>query len=163
HGAFGGEGNRWGHRNDCCCSGRGKRPAACAARRTPTNPGNARMIYLPELTTLAESLDYHAASRPEHRAVLAPDRSGVSYREVEEQSRRREVGRAKLGVGEGTRVAFIGKEHPSYWEALFACVRLGAVLVPVNWRLTAEEVDHILRDSGAGVVLLDADHPLRGA
>lgn len=121
------------------------------------------MIYLPELTTLAESLDYHAASRPEHRAVLAPDGSGVSYRELDEHSGRVAVGLAKLGVGEGSRVAFIGKEHPSYWEALFACVRLGAVLVPVNWRLTAEEVDHILRDSGAGVVLLDADHPLRGA
>lgn len=121
------------------------------------------MIYLPELTTLAESLDHHAAERPDHRAVLMPDGTAVTYRQLDENSARTAAGLAKLGVGEGSRVAFIGKEHPSYWETLFACVRLGAVLVPVNWKLTAEEVDHILADSGAAVVLLDEDHPLRGA
>lgn len=121
------------------------------------------MIYLPELTTLAESLDHHAATRPDHRAVLMPDGTTVTYRQLDENSARTAAGLAKLGVGEGSRVAFIGKEHPSYWETLFACVRLGAVLVPVNWKLTAEEVDHILADSGAAIVLLDEDHPLRGA
>lgn len=121
------------------------------------------MIYLPELTTLAESLDHHAAASPDHVAVLAPDGTSVTYRELDENSARTAAGLAELGVREGSRVAFMGKEHPSYWETMFACVRLGAVLVPVNWRLTAEEVDHILRDSGAGVVLLDSDHPLRGA
>lgn len=120
------------------------------------------MIYLPELTTLAESLAHHAETRPDHRAILAPDGSAVTYAELAENAGRAAVGLAELGVAEGSRVAFIGKEHPSYWEALFACVRLGAVLVPVNWRLTGEEVDHILRDSGAAVVLLDEDHPLRG-
>ncbi len=120
------------------------------------------MIYLPELTTLAESLDHHAATRPDHRAVLMPDGTAVTYRQLDENSGRAAAGLAALGVGEGSRVAFIGKEHPSYWETLFACVRLGAVLVPVNWKLTAEEVDHILADSGAEVVLLDETHPLRG-
>ncbi|WP_255549529.1 long-chain-fatty-acid--CoA ligase [Corynebacterium sp. TAE3-ERU12] len=111
---------------------------------------------------MSESLAYHAAKRPDHPAVLAPSGAQLSYRELADASARVARGLADSGVTDGSRVAYIGKEHPSYWEVMFACVHLGAVLVPVNWKLTAEEVDHILSDSGAEVVFLDADHPLRG-
>jgi fatty-acyl-CoA synthase/long-chain acyl-CoA synthetase len=56
-------------------------------------------------------------------------------------------------------VAYLGRESEHYYDLLFACAKSGAVLVPVNWRLTAAEVGHILRDSGA--VLLFAEDDFR--
>lgn len=120
------------------------------------------MIYRPELTTLIESLRFYAAERPDHVAVQLPDGTKVTYAQLDANSTRVAARLHSMGVNEGDRISFIGKEYPSYWEALFGCMKLGAVLVPVNWKLTAEEVDHILADSGSHIVLLDSDHPLRG-
>ena len=120
------------------------------------------MIYLPHLTTLSQSLAFHSADRPDYPAVMTPDGVALTYRQLATGSSQVAARLQALGAGEGTRVAYIGKEYPSYWETLFACVKLGAVLVPINWKLTKDEVDHIFADSGAPIVVLDADHPLRG-
>jgi acyl-CoA synthetase (AMP-forming)/AMP-acid ligase II len=58
-----------------------------------------------------------------------------------------------LGVRRGDRVAWIGFNHPSALETLYACARLGAIWVPVNARLTAAEAAYVLRHCGAGVVV----------
>ena len=50
----------------------------------------------------------------------------------------------RLGIGRGERVAFLGYNSPLLLELLFACARLGAVLVPLNWRLTVAEHRHIV-------------------
>ncbi|MDN5721488.1 AMP-binding protein [Corynebacterium sp.] len=120
------------------------------------------MIYLPQLTTLAESLAYHAARTPQRTAVMTSEGDETSYRQLDLRSSRLASALADVGVAEGTRVAFIGRERASYWETLFACVKLGAVLVPVNRALTSGEVEHILGDSDALALVIDGDHPLRG-
>jgi fatty-acyl-CoA synthase len=55
-------------------------------------------------------------------------------------------GLAGLGVQRGDRVAWLGYNHPEMLVLLFACARLGALLVPLNWRLTASEHRTILED-----------------
>jgi fatty-acyl-CoA synthase len=40
-----------------------------------------------------------------------------------------------LGIGRGDRVAILATNHPDYIVLLYACARLGALLVPLNWRL----------------------------
>ncbi len=60
---------------------------------------------------------------------------------------------AARGVGRGDRVAFLGQNHPSQIALLFACARLGAVQVPLNWRLAAPELRFILEDSGSRLLL----------
>ncbi|WP_165982601.1 class I adenylate-forming enzyme family protein [Dankookia rubra] len=56
---------------------------------------------------------------------------------------------AAQGLGRGDRLAFLGQNHPAQLVLLFACARLGAILVPLNWRLAAPELRFILDDSGA--------------
>lgn len=57
--------------------------------------------------------------------------------------------RDELGVQRGDRVAYLGPNHPSFLETLFAVTGLGAVFVPLNTRLAAAELDYMIADSGA--------------
>ncbi|KOX20541.1 AMP-dependent synthetase [Saccharothrix sp. NRRL B-16348] len=57
------------------------------------------------------------------------------------------------GVGPGDRVAYLGPNHPSFVETMFAAHVLGAIFVPVNFRLTAPEVRYVLADSEPSVLV----------
>lgn len=120
------------------------------------------MTYVPELHTLSDTLRHHSTTRPDRVAVLTPGGTQRTYAELADVSSRVASGLRALGVGEGSRVAFIGREDLSYWDTLFACVSLGAVLVPGDWRLTPPEIRHILDDSGADLLVIDSDHPMAG-
>lgn len=58
-----------------------------------------------------------------------------------------------LGIGSGDRVAYLGPNHPSFAETLFASGMLGAVLVPLNTRLAPPEHEFILRDAEPSVLI----------
>ncbi len=55
--------------------------------------------------------------------------------------------KSQLGVSRGDRVAILAANHPDYLVLLYACARLGAMLVPINWRLAVPEQVYILRDA----------------
>jgi fatty-acyl-CoA synthase len=61
-----------------------------------------------------------------------------------------------LGAGKGERVAWLGYNHPDMLALLFAAARRGAILVPLNWRLTAAEHATILRDCAPRLLYCDA-------
>lgn len=63
--------------------------------------------------------------------------------------------RRRFEVGRGDRVAFLGFNSPDMLALLFACARLGAILVPLNWRLAPPELRFILENSGSGVVFCE--------
>src|SRR4051812_37196050 len=63
--------------------------------------------------------------------------------------------KAEFGVGRGDRVAILSLNRPDYLVLLYACARLGAMLVPLNWRLAAAEQMFILSDAGVKVLLLE--------
>ena len=56
--------------------------------------------------------------------------------------------KSQLGVHRGDRVAVLALNAPDYLALLYACARLGAMLVPLNWRLAVPEQVFILRDAG---------------
>ena len=60
------------------------------------------------------------------------------------------------GLAAGDRVALVSRNHPAYVEALFACWWAGLVAVPVNAKLHPRELDYVLENSGAALVLVDA-------
>lgn len=60
---------------------------------------------------------------------------------------------AEFGIGTGDRVAYLGHNHPSQLFVFFACARLGAAMVPLNWRLTQAELAYQLADSEPVVVV----------
>ncbi|USX53339.1 long-chain fatty acid--CoA ligase [Lentzea sp. HUAS12] len=64
----------------------------------------------------------------------------------------------ELGVRHGDRVAYLGPNHPSFAETLFAAHQLGAIFVPLNFRLTPAEVNYQLADCGAHVLVHAPSH-----
>ena len=83
------------------------------------------------------------AERSPHKVAIHYDGKDVTYsalwQQVEEATR-------SLAVGKGDRVAYLGYNNHEMLALFFALSRLGAVLVPLNWRLTAAEHKQILAD-----------------
>jgi fatty-acyl-CoA synthase len=65
--------------------------------------------------------------------------------------------KSEFGVGRGDRVAILAANHSDYAVLLYACARLGAMLVTMNWRLAVPEQLFILSDSGAKVLVVDKE------
>src|SRR3954468_323272 len=63
--------------------------------------------------------------------------------------------KAEYGVGRGDRVAILSLNRPDYLVMLYACARLGAILVPLNWRLAVAEQLFILSDASVKVLVLE--------
>ncbi len=61
------------------------------------------------------------------------------------------------GVCRGDRVGYIGLNHPCFLETLYACGCLGAIFVPLNYRLTGSEVRFIANDAGIQTMIADAN------
>ncbi|WP_326559983.1 long-chain-fatty-acid--CoA ligase [Micromonospora sp. NBC_01796] len=104
--------------------------------------------------TLQDSVGRHAADRPDHPAVVAGP-TVIGYGELHRRGGRTATALAGAGIGPGSRVAHFGRDSELYYELLLGCARLGAVLVPIDWRLTGPEVDHVLRDSGSELVFVE--------
>ncbi len=62
------------------------------------------------------------------------------------------------GVRQGSRLGWIGTNHPGMLVALFAAARIGAALVPLNWRLSEEELRWISRDAGLATLMRGPSH-----
>jgi len=63
----------------------------------------------------------------------------------------------RLAVAKGDRIAYLGYNNPEMLALLFALARLGAILVPLNWRLTAAEHKEILADCAPTFLFCDAE------
>ena len=60
-----------------------------------------------------------------------------------------------LGLTAGDRVAILALNHPDWFIALFAAARTGVILVPMNWRLSLDELDFVVQDSAPILLLHD--------
>src|SRR5262245_5449809 len=63
----------------------------------------------------------------------------------------------EMGIGRGDRVAFLGFNSPDMLALLFACGRLGGILVPLNWRLAPPEHAFILNHAGASILFVEPE------
>jgi fatty-acyl-CoA synthase len=96
---------------------------------------------------------------------LYPDREAVvdgplrlTYRHFFDRCDRWSAALQGLGVGRGDRVAYIAPNTHAQLESFYAVPQLGAVLVPINYRLTGEDFAYILAHSGARIVCVHPDH-----
>src|ERR1700745_228469 len=62
--------------------------------------------------------------------------------------------KSQLGIARGDRVAILAANHPDYLVLLYACARLGAMLVPLNWRLATLEQLFILSDASVKALVV---------
>src|SRR5690349_15764565 len=88
---------------------------------------------------------------PERTAVLDPHRS-LTYAELADRTTRHAGALRELGVRPGDRVAYLGVNAVEVMETLFATWLLGAVAVPLNYRLSDVEIAYLLTDSQASVL-----------
>jgi len=111
-------------------------------------------------------------SWPRRRARIAPDDPALihegrqwTYGEVAGRVEQLRDGLSRLGVSAGDRVAYLGPNHPSFVETMFATMAAGAIFVPLNTRLAPPELAHMLRDAGvrAFVWASECDRTARAA
>jgi fatty-acyl-CoA synthase len=113
-------------------------------------------VAAPSTETIAARSALHAARRPDHPAILCDGRE-VGYAQLHRDSNRTAHALRAAGLARGDRIAYLGRENEHYYDLALGCAKTGVVLVPINWRLTAGEVDHILRDSGAKLAFVQGE------
>lgn len=104
----------------------------------------------------------------DRREQLSPDRIGLvdvatgarlTYRTLNTRARALATLLAEeYRIDQGDRVAVLAANAPEYLDALFGCALLGAILVPLNWRLTLRELAGILADCEPSLLLHDEAH-----
>ena len=102
---------------------------------------------------------------PEAIAIEEADgRRRLTFAQFNERAERGAAALERMGVAAGERVAILCHNSVLFFEVLFACGKVGAILVPLNWRQTPAELAPILADCGARILLHDAaTAPLAGA
>ncbi|SDS68368.1 class I adenylate-forming enzyme family protein [Bradyrhizobium canariense] len=104
---------------------------------------------------LSDLIERNAAFAPDKAAIIF-EGSVLTYAAF--HARIAQTARAlqsKFGVSQGDRVAILSLNRPDYLVLLYACARLGAMLVPLNWRLAAAEQSFILSDAAVKVLVLE--------
>jgi acyl-CoA synthetase (AMP-forming)/AMP-acid ligase II len=100
------------------------------------------------------------------RAHLNPDMEAVvdtatgrrlSFLEVDRGANRVANAIADLGIKKGDRVAILLMNSIEYVECFMGLAKIGAVVVPLNWRLVRDELSHILKDAGAIALIYGSD------
>lgn len=104
--------------------------------------------------SLAGLIRRQADIRGDSIALIFNDET-MSYRELDLRSNQLANALVSRGVGSGDRVAILARNSPVFYEAVFACSKIGAVLVALNWRLAARELAVIVPDSESMVHLVD--------
>ena len=127
----------------------------------PARPGQWRIVIPPRANIHADTVGRHAAGAAADRpALLYEDAQGgvvtLTYAQLDHRARAFAAGLAALGVRRGDRVAVQLGQTAETAIGHLATYALGAIVVTVSQLYGPETVAHILRDSGAAVVLTDA-------
>ena len=95
----------------------------------------------------------YAAERNPGADALVGEGSRLTYAELREVAARIAAGLASRGVGTGDRVACVLANDPETVELYWACQWLGAVFVPLSYRVAKEDLEYCISDCGAAVVV----------
>ena len=106
--------------------------------------------------SLADVIRTNAKQFAESPAIVGEGRP-VTYAELGERSDRIASGLVAAGLQVGDRVAYLARNATEYWELFFAAAKAGVVIVPLNFRLSAEEISWILGDADPAAILVE-DH-----
>ncbi len=98
--------------------------------------------------------------RPDKIALVDPNTNReFSYAQFNERaSRFAEFMRSEWNIQPGERVSILTPNGTDYFDVLYACSKIGAILVPLNWRLAVPELQAILADSTPRALIYDTAH-----
>lgn len=99
---------------------------------------------------------------PARRALMTPERTAIIYQDKattygEFFTRATKVA-SRLradGIEKGDRVGYLGPNHPAFVETMFAAHMLGAIFVPLNFRLATPELEYMISDAGIKILVRD--------
>ncbi len=99
------------------------------------------------------------------RSILSPDREGLvcegvrrTYKELNSRANRLANAMKALGVGYGDRVSMLALNEPEYYDMYFGLGKIGAILVPVNYRLAGPEIQYVLSDCETKVFVFGKEY-----
>jgi fatty-acyl-CoA synthase len=100
---------------------------------------------------------HHAGRQPKKLAIhdLQTARK-FTYAELDARTGRLAAALVAIGIEKRDRVALLAPNCAEYFELQFACGRLGAIMLPLNWRLTVPELEYILGDAAPSLLIHDS-------
>ncbi|MGF7121733.1 AMP-binding protein [Rhodococcus sp. BE178] len=116
---------------------------------------NALALNLIQRVNVGDSLTRSAVRNPQALALVEGDRQ-LSYTEFNEHVNRVSHGLIDQGVEVGDAIALASENSIEFLATYYACAKIGAVCVPVNLGWRSDEVSHVLRDSGARILVVQA-------
>src|SRR4029453_11908106 len=108
------------------------------------------------MVNLSSFIAFHARRTPE-RCSLKYRGEDVSYAAFDARIRRVGGWLAARGIRQGDVVAVVIKNSPAFLECVFGPSHIGAVFLPINYRLSADEVGYIVGNSGARILIADEE------
>lgn len=106
------------------------------------------------MSCLYQRLSGHARFQPHKTAIEFKGRQ-LSYQQLDVLVQKCTRYFQLIGLQAGDRVAVLALNHPDWFVALFAAARTGVLLVPLNWRLSTEELQFVLEDCQPKLLLYD--------
>jgi fatty-acyl-CoA synthase len=103
--------------------------------------------------SLLNRLSSHAKPIDGNRTAVAYRDKRVSYFELHSLSNRLANKFSEFGIKKGDRVACLLYNCSEFWEIYFACAKVGAILVPLNFRLAAPELEFAINDSDPKILI----------
>ena len=107
----------------------------------------------PQPRFLDDRLAHWAAVKPDDEAVSYLGRS-FTWKQFDDRVRRLAGALSQRGVGRGDVVAFLDKNHPACVETTLAAASLGAATAIINFRLAGDEMDYVINDCGAKLIIV---------
>ncbi|MEP1125217.1 MAG: AMP-binding protein, partial [Ilumatobacter sp.] len=101
---------------------------------------------------------FQRAKRSPKRRAITFEGTTITYGEFQDRVDRTATVLRDGGVRTGDRVGYLGVNHPAFLETMFATARLGAIFVPLNFRLTGPELAFIIEDAGCHTLVADSAH-----
>lgn len=120
-----------------------------------TAKGGYRLDYA-RMHTIGDIVRYHAEQRGNACAFKFGDRL-TTYKDLDVRSNQVANGLNELKIKVGDRIAYLGKNNDYYFEVLMGSAKAGAVITPINFRLSTVEIAGIISDAGAKALFVDRD------
>jgi fatty-acyl-CoA synthase len=111
---------------------------------------------MPGVAPYYDWITHHAGRRPTTLALhdLQTNRR-FTYADLDRRTNQLAAALAGMGIAKDDRVALLAPNCAEYFELQFACGRLGAIMLPLNWRLTVPELEYILGDATPRLLIHD--------
>lgn len=112
------------------------------------------MSIYPEIKTIGDITRFHLKERANEPALVFEDRT-TTYQQLDNHANQVANGLLQAGIESGDRIAYLSKNNDFYFEILLGLAKSQAVMVGVNWRLAAPEIEYILKDAGAKILFIE--------